>query len=310
MCIFTQPIDAVNNTQIFARMSASGTQLLAYQLQYESNDVNAMILPVPIRQPVHDDSLRFIDLNKYSNFFGDLARGFPEVQPWSIGCAANKTAASEGLKVFKVGNYIASFVPSLSDFERLDARFKLSDGIWSKLPIYADYGFAVFQLAAGSLKPHPMAFEFHSRQTDLFFPTIHIHDGMIHQVEEFDHVLYMQHAGLDSIVGEYVNSEAVDQSTQLVRSKHLASKFCKVEKTQGLVAGHLLVHRKIMRGSLANRDTIITTCGDPLRRNFNLRPWLRYAPSVLIVTALAWLFHRRRKLSQGSINLQASRNQE
>jgi len=50
MCIFSQPVVSVNNTQIFARLSGKGTQFLAYEMNYESRDPNAMILPVPVKQ--------------------------------------------------------------------------------------------------------------------------------------------------------------------------------------------------------------------------------------------------------------------
>lgn len=199
MCIFAQPVISVNNTQIFARQSGKGTQFLAYQMNYESRDRNAMILPVPIKQPARDDFLRFIDLKNYEAFFNDLADGFPFYSPPSIGCSAPFDPASRNdLEVFNVGNYIASFVPSLSDFDRLDPQFKLPNETWATIPAYERFGFAVFQLAAGSLKPHPMAFEFETDRSDLFFPTVHIHDGTVHDSEDFDHVLYMQHAGLDS----------------------------------------------------------------------------------------------------------------
>src|SRR6185437_3937701 len=44
-------ISSVNNTQIVARVSSVGTHFLAYQMNYESHDENAMILPIPVRQP-------------------------------------------------------------------------------------------------------------------------------------------------------------------------------------------------------------------------------------------------------------------
>ena len=197
MCIFTQPVLSVNNTQIFARLSGNGTQFLAYQMSYESNDQNAMILPIPVKQPAKDNYLSFIDLEEYDNFFDELAEGFPYIHRASIGCSAASLASKSALKVFEVGNYIASFVPSLADFDRLDTKFKLPNEIWERIPAYENFGFAVFQLAAGSLKPHPMAFEFQTENDELFFPTIHIHDGEIHKLEKFDHALYMQHAGLD-----------------------------------------------------------------------------------------------------------------
>ena len=299
MCIFTQPVISVNNTRIFARQSGTGTQFLAYQMNYESSDQNAMILPLPVKRPSNEKSLNFIDLKDYDAFFDELADGFPFHSPPSIGCSAPFHPASRhDLEVFKVGNYIASFVPTIPDFDRLDSKFKLPNEIWQTIPRYHEFGFAVFQLAAGALKPHPMAFEFHSANDDLFFPTIHIHDGEIHESEEFDHILYMQHAGLDSTVYGYENSHVADKSTGLIRSKYVASQFCDLDKSAGLVDGNLLLHRKIVRGNLPNSDTTFRFSGDPLKPTFNLRPWLSYAPWLIVLAGIGWFFNRRSKIKK------------
>ncbi|MEM9069809.1 MAG: hypothetical protein AAGE52_14950, partial [Myxococcota bacterium] len=95
-----------------------------------------------------------------------------------------------------------SFVPTLSDFERLDPRFRISDDVWSKLPLYADWGFAVFKLREKrtlfwrrltSQKVQPMAFLFPSREPGaVFFPTMHVHDGRLPEKAKYDHALYAQ----------------------------------------------------------------------------------------------------------------------
>jgi len=289
MCIFSQPVVSVNNTQIFARVSARGTQYVAYEMNYESDGENAMILPTPVRQPVRDDSLRFVDLKDHAGFFADLARGFPYSPPsFSIGCSAQKpSATSKELQVFEVGNYIASFVPTRMDFARIDSRFRLPEATWSRLPRYKDFGFAVFQLAAGSLRPHPMAFEFETAIQFIYLPTLHIHDGEVHDTEEFDHVLCLQHTGFDSQVYAYQNSDVPDKSTGLVRSKHVATRFCDIAKSNGVVDANLLVHRRIIRGINPNQDTEITTFGDPVRPTLNLRPLWSYAPWLVVVAALS-----------------------
>src|SRR5205823_13970089 len=121
------------------------------------------------------------------------------------------------------------------DFARLNDRFRLPDETWSRLPRYKDSGFAVFQLAAGSLKTHQMAFEFETAMNSIYFPTLHIHDGQIHDTEEFDHILYLQHAGFDSQVYAYQNPHIRDKSTGLIRSQSVAKQFCDVTKSNGLV---------------------------------------------------------------------------
>lgn len=300
MCCFSQPVLSVNNTRIFARLSGKGTQFLAYQMSYESRLANAMILPVPIKQPATETSLRFIDLREYDTFFKDLASGFPTVvRTFDIGCGGpSDPAARFDLEVFEVGNYIASFVPTVEDFDRLDPVFTLPRPIWDRIPEYEDFGFAVFQLAAGSLEPHPMAFEFESRDNQVFFPTIHIHDGQVHKTEEFDHALYMQHAGLDSQVYGYINSDVEDQATGLIRSATRASEFCDIGKSAGLIDGNLLVHRTFLFGKSPNTDTIFTWPGDPLRPTLNLRSWLSATPWLIPLAALVWYFNRRARLKK------------
>ena len=238
-------------------------------------------------------------MKEYDTFFDELADGFPFHLPPSIGCSAPFDPTSRhDLEVVEVGNYIASFVPTISDFDRLDSQFTLPNETWEKIPGYKKFGFAVFQLAAGSLKPHPMAFEFQSENDDLFFPTVHIHDGEVHESEEFDHILYMQHAGLDSKVYGYENSHVEDRSTALIRSKHRATHFCDINKSSGLIDGNLLVHRKIMRGNLTNSDTIFTIAGDPLKPSLNLRPWLKATPWLVVLAGIGWFFNRRAKIKK------------
>ena len=148
----------------------------------------AMILPLPVPPRPGDDALRFIDMKGYPRFFHDLDAAFPALALAASrgGFGASGVAPERPtLTVHEVGDFVASFVPSLADFDRLDARFRLSDAVWEALPIYADYGFAVFQLKdlgpggwlrrlfgrAAARTIHPMAFEFPRRDPDvLFFP--------------------------------------------------------------------------------------------------------------------------------------------
>ena len=289
----------MNNTQIFARKTASNKQFVVYQMNYESAQRNAMILPIPVRRPAREDSLRFIDLSHYESFFDDLASGFPWRRQGGIGCsAAGPPAADEQLRLFKVGNYIASFVPTLAEFSRLDERFTLPQATWAKIPQYQHYGFAVFQLAEGALKPHPMAFDFESEHRNLYFPTMHIHDGEVHPTEEFDHVLYLQHAGIDSEVSGYENCEANDQSTGLIRSERNAQEFANTDDARGILIGNLLVHKKIIRGNHENVDTEIAIQGHPTNARFNWRSWLPTGGWLLVFTAIGWFLVRRQRLKR------------
>ena len=304
MCCFARPVISVNNTQIFARLSGKQSQYLAYQMDYRSNEANAMILPLPVRQPASDDSVRFIDLKGYDSFFKDLAKGFPyESPPTGIACSerpAFKDAAGFALEVFEVGNYIASFVPTMSDFDRLDPKFRISNEVWSSIPGYQNFGFAVFQLAAGSLTPHPMALEFQTQpdNREIFFPTVHIHDGEVHESEEFDHALYLQHAEFDSKVSDYRNYDIEDRATGLVRSKRQVANFAKSNQAAGILKPDLLLHKKIMNGNLPNTDTTFKVLGDPVNLSFNFRSLLSYTPWLVGLGAVGWFFNRRSKLKQ------------
>ena len=77
----------------------------------------------------------------------------------------------------QVGDFEASFVPTVKDFNRLDARFQLPAELFAKMPDYQHFGFAVFKLKPGMQTVQPMAFDFPAAKPGhLFFPTVHIHD--------------------------------------------------------------------------------------------------------------------------------------
>jgi hypothetical protein len=185
----------VTETQIFARVDGD-TQWLAYQMRVDTPSDVAMILPVPVVPGSGDHALAFVDLSGYDRFFKDLASLFPTLlspdwQPYAKGALRGRASK---LVVHDVGSFEASYVPALADFSRLDPRFRLPETVWSALPQYSDWGFAVFKLKKGRAKRiHPMAFRFPTRDpARIFFPTIHVHDGELHPKASFDHTLYFQ----------------------------------------------------------------------------------------------------------------------
>ena len=196
MCLFSGEVSHVSSTNIFARDVGGGRQVLAYEMVVSMTDAVAMVLPLPVPPGPGDDAVRFIDLSGCRGLFAQLKSAFPEPLPRN---AATFGLVQSGyvappLVVHEVGDYEASFVPTMADFDRLDARFCMSDDVWSALPGYADYGFAVFKLSRrDEWRPaHPMAFEFPRRDAQLFFPTVHVHAGVVHAQAEFDHALYAQ----------------------------------------------------------------------------------------------------------------------
>ena len=195
MCCFSLPVKEVASTQIFARRASKQSQILVYSMKISASDDLAMILPIPVPKKTPESGVKFLSLKDYPEFFSDLDRGFPEKQAEAMG-AGSAPRSGKGmppLDVVKVGNFEASFVPTIKDFDRLDKKFRLPKKVWDSLPQYQSYGFAVFKLKSKDKTFHPMAFEFPTTYaSQLFFPTIHVHDGKVHEKAEFDHVLYCQ----------------------------------------------------------------------------------------------------------------------
>jgi len=129
-------------------------------------------------------------------------------------------------------------------FDRLDEAFKLPAKIWDGLPQYKEASFAVFQLKKGEKKVHPMAFEFPRRDPKtLFFPTVHIHDGTVHEKEKFDHVLYAQ----------FESAPMAWQESQQLAGQILS----KPNDLHGIIDPKGHVYRRKMSGLLKNGDVYV-----------------------------------------------------
>lgn len=112
------------------------------------------------------------------------------------------------------------------------------------VPAYADHGFAVFQLKPGDVTIHPMGLVFPTRAPDqLFFPTVHLHDGRFHATAKFDHALYFQHPR---------------HTRQGARSGDDLTSFMRPANSYAeLVDPGQLVVRRTLRARLPNTDTWI-----------------------------------------------------
>ncbi len=264
MCCFSQPVEVVRNTNIFAR-GCNGRQLLVYSMRFAAAGDLAMVLPLPVPPRPPEDAVRFINLERYPAFFDDMARGFPP--PLSLSRAAGGMKGIETdaptLQIHEVGAFEASFVPRVEDFERLDERFRIPRAVWDRLPAYRDFGFAVFKLKGAAQhsgifhrllwKPreprqvHPMAFEFPRRDPGLlFFPTVHIHDRKVHPHADFNHMLYCQ-----------PGPETEGSLEGWEESLGPAARFMAVERTEGIVLGDRPCRRIPLEGRLENRDTLV-----------------------------------------------------
>jgi hypothetical protein len=244
MCCFSRPVDLVSGTHIFARAAKNGRQFIVYSMILGAKEDLAMILPIPVPKQPKEDAVRFINLEKYTEFFTDMQGGFPATKATGRETLGDKPAAT--LEVVNVGSYEASFVPTVKDFARVDERFRLPMGVWDKLPQYKDYGFAVFKLKKGKSKVHPMAFEFpRADPRKLFFPTVHIHDGQVHPQAKFDHALYCQPSGDERL------------TTGWQESPQPAGMFMKKDKAQDLLDLNAHCYRHEIKGSHKNADILV-----------------------------------------------------
>ena len=253
MCCFSRPVKSVTGTNIFARSSTKERQFLVYEMKLSADEDLAMILPLPVPAKSPEDAVRFVSLKDYPEFFADMAAGFPAPESKLRGDGGPPAGkAQKPLAVVEVGEFEASFVPTVADFDRLDERFRLPATAWDALPAYKDHGFAVFKLKKGAKTIHPMAFEFPRRDPKrLFFPTVHIHDGAVHPTAKFDHSLYLQ--------------KRDDEGQSVItwrESPKLAASFMKVgkegaDKAAGLVDGGRHVYLREIRGVQKNEDVVL-----------------------------------------------------
>jgi hypothetical protein len=196
MCCFSGPVKDVSSTRLFARALGGGRQRLVYELALDAAQDVAMVLPVPLATGATEESVRFVDLSGCPKFFDELDALYPKPQARSASPFAPASAAPafQTLKVKQVGSFEASFAPTRADLSRLDERFRLPPSVMDALSEHASSGFVVFKLkGSGERRIHPMAFDFPLRDAGtLFFPTVHVHDGEVHQRAKFDHLLHAQ----------------------------------------------------------------------------------------------------------------------
>ena len=270
MCCFSRAVRHVSGTRIFARALDHSRQALVYSMTLAADEALAMILPLPVPVGLADDGVRFVDLSAYDGFFDDVARAFPmPAAPQAFGRATGDIPRARPLVVHEVGSFEASFVPRLRDFDRLDPRFRMPDGVFDALPQVRDWGFAVFQLRdfgggffdklanvfrpakSASEKLHPMAFEFPRRDpTTIFFPTLHVHDGTVEAKAHFDHTLYLQHDDAVATEGWWSSGTALGAYVDLARTKDI-------------VDGALQVRQRAMHGSHKNEDVFVRIAKEP-----------------------------------------------
>src|SRR5436190_18332494 len=104
MCCFSKEAQ-VAATNIFARPSKDYSQFLVYSMTLKAKEELSMILPIPTPKASKEDAVKFINLEKYPNFFDEMNTGFPPPRgkndSWS---SASLSEGHDKLKVVKVGS--------------------------------------------------------------------------------------------------------------------------------------------------------------------------------------------------------------
>ncbi len=224
-------------------------------MRYDADEEVAMILPLPAALPAGGNSIRFLSLKDYASFFDDMDKGFPQPAENFGPGPFGGSPSEETLKMESVGNFDASFVPTIRDFERLDPRFRIPEPTWGKLPDYHDFSFAVFQLKADAKTVHPIAFEFATRlpEGELFFPTVHIHDGEVHETADYDHTLYQQ-GGQPRGQTRLRHEESPVDDLSWAESRGIPVQFMQAGRAAGTVDPRLHIYRLSLKGKYLNRD--------------------------------------------------------
>lgn len=271
MCMFSQPIVHVGSTRILVTALSDSVHATVYRMSYEASAAVAMILPVPVLKGTGDDAITFVDLSDCRDFFPQLDLCFPLSRGRGSGGygGGGDSIPRSVLAVHEVGDYVASYVPSISEFNRLDPRFRLPPAAWETLPDYRDFGFAVFQLQPGG-EPrdvHPIAYRYPAeRPGELFFPTVHLHDGgPAHPRADFDHILYSQP----------FREHSIDDEDFWRFGAILPREVMDVGRTKGLIAGDRRIGRLVLEGEYPNGDLVTKMEG--IRPNVDARlvrvPW-------------------------------------
>lgn len=286
MCLFSGPVEDVSATKIFARHLEGERQALVYGMQFAISEELAMVLPLPTPADVAEDAVEFVDLSDYEGFFTDLDGAFPAADQFAQGASRGGPVAAHAqpLVVHDVGAFIASFVPTAGDFERLDPRFRLPSRVEATLVRTGATGFAVFQL-----KPRvherwfrstpkrqvsqPMALTFPTTRSDaLYFPTLHVHDGAhLPETARFDHTLYLQ------------GDPVLEATTGWGRSEPLAGHLDPT-RLRGLVDPGRRAFRTAIHGERPNRDVWISAPEIALDELVRDHPMFRFELALYTAT--------------------------
>jgi len=212
--------------------------------------------------------VEFLDLSGCPTLFHDLFDLFGEDHV-TLGRPAEGFST---LGVQEAGAYTASFVPSLDEFHRLDAQFRIDPAVFDGLRAYQSWGFAVFQLQANSGREiHPIALRFPSQlKNKLFLPAVHVFDGEFHNHAHFDHYCYIQR--LSELATAWGKTEAstagfgwaVKPSTIALPEElqpRTGTPDVEFDPEQGVEVMRRYYNAELARGSLPEYLTLASTAG-------------------------------------------------
>lgn len=253
MCCFSGPVLTVRATRIFARALEGPRQLVVYETAFAAANDLAMVLPIPVPEGTADDAVRFVDLSNEALFFERLDIAFVSRQALGIGApqSAGAPYRAPPLVVHEVGEFQASFVPSRADFARLDPSFRLEPDVIDALGARASYGFVVVQLRkrATPVRVHPIGFTYPTRDpARLFFPTVHVHDGQVHDHADFDHYLFCQ---ADPLIEPYL-------APTFRPSPMRAEEHMNLALAAGVIDAGRCCYFRRLKGLLKNQDTVVS----------------------------------------------------
>jgi len=256
MCIFRGKVEQVSKTRIYGRTTKDAIQYLVYQMEFSADDDVAMILPFPADRSRGEPE--FINLERCPKFFDKIDKAFhePVMRSFSLTKSAGARRTRSTLRVHSVGAFEGSFVPTIRDFDRLDERFQFAPSTLDAMrELYSDFSFAVFKLKAGSNQEvHPMAFRFCTAQPDrVFYPTVHVHDGEMHETEHFDHSIYTQ---IPTDRTEIEVDEARKDGTSTPSDERL-TQHLSIKESQGILSNDYGFRMKF-KGRYRNQDVLFT----------------------------------------------------
>jgi hypothetical protein len=97
-----------------------------------------------------------------------------------------------------------------------------------------------------------MAFTFPRRDlSTVFFPTVHVHDGEVHDQAHFDHTLYVQHDG--DLSATYWNRGVTPRHVHL-----------DIGRSKGLIDADVTMQSIGLRGTRTNQDTWVRIGAPPV----------------------------------------------